>query len=565
MSDTKLLLNDFRAFMFYVWHHVGLPEPTDIQLDMAAWLMQNHPRKGIMAFRGAAKSWISCAFCVWLLLRNNEEKIFVVSAGENKAIENAFFIKRLINELPICEPLRGGERDSVRAFDVAGCMPAIAPSVRTVGVTGQMTGGRATYILADDVEVPNNSDTQAKRELLSERIKEFDAILVPGGTVCFLGTPQSEESIYNILREERGYVFRIWPARYPLVTKIGDYRGDLAPSLMKAYESGIGCEWKPTDPIRFSDSDLCAREASFCKTGFALQFMLDTTLSDQDRYPLKLKDLIVTDVTAEGAPTKILWTNDKSKLIENLGNPGLTGDGFYSPSYSTNEFKAFEGLVMSIDPSGRGKDETAYAIVGQLMGRLYLLKVGGLASGEEGFSDDVLKELINQAKLWGVKEILVEENAGHGMFTNLLKAAMRTTHNVMVSEIRQSRQKELRIVQNLEPLLNQHRIVVNRSVIDEDSKVPQRDFRLFYQMTRMTSDRGALVHDDRIDACEMALGFFIDSMARNSEKAFEDNQWAVLKREEREFAKSLSRCRLVDNRIGNEVPRGRPRRTMRDW
>ena len=45
---------------------------------------------------------------------------------------------------------------------------------------------------------------------------------------------------------------------------------------------------EPTDPARFSDFDLLEREASYGRLGFALQFMLDTRLSDAERYPLKV-------------------------------------------------------------------------------------------------------------------------------------------------------------------------------------------------------------------------------------------------------------------------------------
>ena len=92
-----------------------------------------------------------------------------------------------------------------------------APSVRSVGITGQMTGGRATIIVADDVEIPSNSLTQVRRERLAEAVKEFDAVLVPGGEVTYLGTPQTEMSLYNQL-PQRGYDIRIWPSRYVSVS-----------------------------------------------------------------------------------------------------------------------------------------------------------------------------------------------------------------------------------------------------------------------------------------------------------------------------------------------------------
>jgi hypothetical protein len=72
--------------------------------------------------------------------------------------ENAVFIRRLIDEVPQLHFLRlrtgGGVRDSVLAFDVGPPDAAPAPSVSAVGITGRLTGGRATLLVADVIEVP---------------------------------------------------------------------------------------------------------------------------------------------------------------------------------------------------------------------------------------------------------------------------------------------------------------------------------------------------------------------------------------------------------------------------
>ncbi len=83
-------------------------------------------------------------------------------------------------------------------------------------------------IIADDIEIPSNSQTQMMREKLGESIKEFDAVLSPGGQVIFLGTPQCEQTIYDIL-PQRGYEMRIWPARFPLEAQRDKYLGRISP------------------------------------------------------------------------------------------------------------------------------------------------------------------------------------------------------------------------------------------------------------------------------------------------------------------------------------------------
>ena len=156
-----------------------------------------------------------------------------------------------------------------------------------------MSGARADEVIADDVEVPNNSYTQPMRDKLSEAVKEFEAILKPNGKITFLGTPQVENSVYLTL-EERGYETRIWTARYPQLKN--NYGDRLAPKIQKELLEGLVKPNDPVDPIRFSAQDLMEREASYGRSGFNLQFQLDTTLSDQDRYPLKINDLVIASV-----------------------------------------------------------------------------------------------------------------------------------------------------------------------------------------------------------------------------------------------------------------------------
>ena len=128
------------------------------------------------------------------------------------------------------------------------------------------------------------------RDKLSEAVKEFDAILKPGGTITYLGTPQTEQSLYNAL-PDRGYAMRVWPARYPSEDQLINYGSErLAPFIIKRLEGEPALVGRTTDPRRFSDDDLLERELSYGHSGFQLQFMLDTRLSDMEKYPLKLGD-----------------------------------------------------------------------------------------------------------------------------------------------------------------------------------------------------------------------------------------------------------------------------------
>ena len=544
MTAIPEKLKDFRNFTYLVWSHLGLPEPTPIQYDIAHYLQSSPKRSIIEAFRGVGKSYITAAYVVHQLLLNPELKFMVVSASKARADDFSTFTQRIIVELPICQHLvaRDGQRWSKIAFDVAPAKASGSPSVKSVGVTGQLTGSRADIIIADDVEVPNNSMTHMMREKLYETVKEFDAVLKPDGKIIYLGTPQNEMSLYNILLS-RGYDMRIWTSRYPTLERAEKaYGGRLAPILydrMQKEEKAV--YGLPTDPKRFDDEDLLERELSYGRSGFALQFMLDTSLSDGNKYPLKLSDLIIYSCDRDSAPEKMVYGIMKPML--DIPNVGLAGDKFYAPEDTIGRLD-YQGSVLAIDPSGRGSDETAYAVVKMLNGYLYVVDAGGVAGG---YSDSTLQHLTDLAKLNKVNMVLVESNFGDGMFTELLKPYLLKTHPCTLEEVRHSKQKESRIIDTLEPVMNQHRLVIDPKVIQKDYDSVQSmppdvgmKYMLTYQMTRITKVRGALAHDDRLDVLAMAVQYWVDQMAADADTEIRSRKEELLELELDKFMSNLN-------------------------
>ena len=515
-------LSDFRKFLFVIWKHLNLPDPTPVQYDIAYNLQHGDKRMIIQAFRGVGKSWITSAYVVWLLYMNPQLNILVVSASKSRSDDFTTFTLRLINEMDILAHLRpkADQRQSKISFDVAPANASHAPSVKSVGISGQLAGSRADVIVADDIEVPNNSMTQGMRDKLSEAVKEFDAILKPDGRIIYLGTPQNQESLYNKL-PDRGYRVSIWPARYPNEDQSIGYGSKLALLIERKLQADATIIGQPTDPQRFSDFDLLEREASYGRSGFALQFMLDTRLSDAERYPLKVSDLIIMDIPTHEAPEKVSWSSDNQYIIEELPNVAFNGDHYHKPMFMSDQFVEYSGSVMSIDPSGRGKDETGYAVVKMLNGYLYVRRCGGVAGG---YSEEALQKLAVIAKEEQVNEIIVESNFGDGMFNQLFLPVLSKLHSVTMSEVRHNTQKERRIIDVLEPVMNQHRLVMDKKVIQKDfdscQHLPPEQalrYQLMYQLTRITADRGALTNDDRLDALAMACQYWVDAMAQDVE------------------------------------------------
>ena len=403
--------------------------------------------------------------------------------------------------------------------------------MKSVGVTGQLAGSRADVLIADDIEVPNNSATQGMRDKLSEAVKEFDAILKPDGRIIYLGTPQNQESLYNKL-PDRGYELRIWPARYPSEDQMIGYGDKIAPLIVSRLENDKDLLGISTDPDRFSDFDLMEREASYGRSGFSLQFMLDTRLSDAERYPLKVGDLVVMDIPIHEGPEKVLWASDDQHIIQELPNVAFNGDHYHKPMFLPDSFVEYSGSVMSIDPSGRGKDETGYAVVKMLNGYLYVRRCGGVAGG---YTEEALQKLAVIAKEEEVNEIIVESNFGDGMFNQLMLPVLGKIHPVTMSEVRHNTQKEKRIIDVLEPVMNQHKLVMDKKLIKKDYESCQNlppeqalRYQLMYQMTRITNDRGALTNDDRLDALAMAVQYWVDAMAQDAEHKIQSRREEVL-------------------------------------
>ena len=528
MNTLELLKDDFKLFLQALWSELDLPNPTRAQYAIADYLQHGPKRLQIQAFRGVGKSWITGAFVLWTLFNNPEKKIMIISASKERADNMSIFLQKLIIETPWLAHLRPKSDDSRWSrisFDVA-CSPHQAPSVKSVGITGQLTGSRADLMILDDIEVPGNSMTEFMREKLLQLCTEAESILTPknDSRIMFLGTPQTTFTVYRKLAE-RAYKPFVWPARYP--RKVTQYEGLLAPQLVEDIDGGAE-QWDVTDD-RFDNEDLIEREASMGRSNFMLQFMLDTSLSDAEKFPLKCSDLIVTSVNPTTAPESIVWCSDPQNVIKDLPTVGLPGDYFYSPMQLQGTWDPYQETICSVDPSGRGSDETAAAYISQRNGFLYL---HDMRAYRDGYSDNTLLDILKGCKKYGVTKLLIETNFGDGIVSELFrKHLIQTRQNIDIEEVRANVRKEDRIIDSLEPILNQHRLVIDRSVIEWDFKsnpdaAPEERllYMLFYQMSRMCREKGAIRHDDRLDALAQGVQYYTDAMGISALEAIKDRK-----------------------------------------
>ena len=515
--------NNFKNFLYLVFKHINLPSPTEIQYAIADELQNRESDLILNGFRGVAKSTITGCYDAWLLDRDPENtQIIYVGANQEEAKKFMKFTRGLLEVVPylnyLIPDVKSGQRDNALTFDVAPAGMKIQPSCKAVGIFGNLTGNRATHIIADDIETSENCDTQVKRDHIESAVTEFRQIVSPlNGSLLFLGTPHTEVSIYNKLHD-KGIPTRIFPIKFPTEQQTEKYGNKLAPYIANKVQQDPTLVGTSTDPLRFSEDMIIKLEAEG-RSKFAMQQMLDTTLSDIERYPLKCSDLIVMDCNKDIAPEKVAYGSAPNQVLKDIPCNGIGTDRYYSPIPIPDiKWLNYTYKVMTIDPSGRGQDELAYNVGGVLNSQIFLLKQGGK---QGGYSLENLRFLAELAKEYKVNKIKIESNFGDGMFTALfIPIIKKLGYQCEIEEIRHNTQKERRIIDTLEPVMNQHRLIVDKKVIEDDANSikaypleKQQQYSLFYQMTRITKDRGCLNHDDRLDCLSMMVADCLDMMS----------------------------------------------------
>lgn len=520
--------NNFKNFLYLVFKHINLPSPTEIQYAIADELQNRESDLILNGFRGVAKSTITGCYDAWLLDRDPENtQIIYVGANQEEAKKFMKFTRGLLEVVPylnyLIPDVKSGQRDNALTFDVAPAGMKIQPSCKAVGIFGNLTGNRATHIIADDIETSENCDTQVKRDHIESAVTEFRQIVSPlNGSLLFLGTPHTEVSIYNKLHD-KGIPTRIFPIKFPTEQQQEKYGNKLAPYIANKVQQDPTLVGTSTDPLRFSEDMIIKLEAEG-RSKFAMQQMLDTTLSDIERYPLKCSDLIIMDCNKDIAPEKVAYGSSPNQALKDIPCNGIGTDRYYSPIPIPDiKWLNYNYKVMTIDPSGRGQDELAYNVGGVLNSQIFLLKQGGK---QGGYSLENLRFLAELAKEYKVNKIKIESNFGDGMFTALfIPIIKKLGYQCEIEEIRHNTQKERRIIDTLEPVMNQHRLIVDKQVIIDDANSikiypyeKQQQYSLFYQMTRITKDRGCLNHDDRLDCLAMMVADCLEMMSDDADE-----------------------------------------------
>lgn len=529
---------EFVPFLRDCMQHLGF-DTSDIQEDIAHYMVHGPASIMVQAQRGQAKTTIAACFCVWSLIHKPNERVLIISAGGTQANEISTLIVRLIMTMDVLECIRpdkqAGDRTSVESFDVHHSLKGVdkSPSVACVGIGANMQGKRAGILLADDVESSKNSATALQRAQLLHLTLDFTSLCMDG-RIIWLGTPQSSESIYNTL-PGRGVEVRIWPGRYPTNEQIEHYGAALAPLLAErikrdpSLQTGggpLGKEGKPTDPSYLGEAVLQRKLHDQGASYFQLQHMLNTRLMDAMRFPLKTERLQVLRLdTSRRVPAGMTpsFTPQGLRLISN----GPLAFRVSIPAATTAEVVTVPSLHMYVDPApgGMNGDETGYAISGMVNSTVFLFDVGGIPGGYE---EDKLELLALVAARWNVNLVTIEKNMGFGAYrevwTPILKKHCPTAG---IEDDMVHGQKEARILATIEPILGRGSLVINEDIIESDwAQANARGVRgftysLFHQISKLTRDRNSLIHDDRLDAVEGTCRHWQGALTQDQDKALE--------------------------------------------
>lgn len=192
------------AFNFLdAWNNIiGFQTPIHhkIIMEFLVSVLNNEPHRGLLnAFRHSGKSTVVGIFATCVLYYRPNTRILILSAESGLASRMVFHIKNILENHPWCTDLLPDVKKEWGSHKITIKRPIgiREPSVICQGISGNITGMRSDLIICDDVEVPNTCNTSQKRINLRERLRELDFILSPIGTMIYIGTPHTQDTIYK--------------------------------------------------------------------------------------------------------------------------------------------------------------------------------------------------------------------------------------------------------------------------------------------------------------------------------------------------------------------------------
>lgn len=491
----------------------------------------------LLGFRQFGKSHISPPSNMFLAYRDPSWRFVLVGSSEGLAKDT---LKRMRGLTRICWWLghmqpHDGDKDNEEAFQF-GCVPASSkddqPSVVAMGITGSLAGKRAHVVDVDDVEQPTNTLTVDARNRLHELTRQFDAWLYvepnpknPAPTrVLYKGTYHAEDSLYTRKVHQDKACARAYPIRYP-------HGNEVVPFIARVLKDRLADEptlaGSPTAPHRFGIEKVAEQESK-SKLYFRWQYMMMPGIGEGERRPLRLGDLMVMPLHRDQVPFPVLWgENDNvgSTAIDSI--PNLAPDAMSRlqtirrPSQIGHQTVPYQGTRAHLDIAGAGEDRMALGICSMAAGTFFVKR---LYITEGGFQQEKLDQIALWCREQGVQTLRYESNAdptgafGHQLAGCIARFAIPPKEDPLfpdgwscgIEPVHATQQKQLRIINTVENLLNTHKIVVDPQVLmPQCPGHPEHEFQ--FQFTNITRERNCIPHDDAVDAFAGCLAAWTDS------------------------------------------------------
>jgi hypothetical protein len=449
------------AEFLWIWNTQENEVTPLLHLTMANWLEAHHSagdhRLLLMAFRSAGKSTVVGMWCAWLLYRWPTTRILVLAADQTLATKMVLNVRRVVERHPLCLAIRPQRLEEWAAdrFTVRRRGAPRDPSMLARGILANFTGSRAEVIVADDVEVPNTADTAQKRAQLRARLQEASFVLVPGGTMLFIGTPHTADSIY------------LDPAKPVPVGAGPPFLADCARLVLPIMDRHGRSLW----PKRFPPDAINALRRRAGPGRFLSQMMLEPMRPDAARLDpaalIRYSEDLVLRAGNGGAELRI-------------GNTRVvSASTFWDPAFGV---------------PGRGDASVLATLFADDQGGYWLHRIAYLThdpASDEAAAMQLCRQVVDIAAELFLPAVTVESNGIGKFLPGFLKQEFgRRRLSCMVLDQPSTRNKDERILAAMEPVLAARSLHAHESVFATPLIQEMRDWR--------AGTRG--LRDDGLDA-----------------------------------------------------------------
>lgn len=433
----ELAESDFIAF-------VKLVAPYNVMgschEDICKFLMDKtkKPYKLVIYPRGHRKSFYAAMYACWRIVKDPSIAIVYLSATSPlaeaqlrtiKATLEGKIVKRYWPELVLEDE---GRREKWTTTEICVDHPRRRAegtrdsTVKTGGLTTNITGSHADLIILDDLVVPANNDDLGRRAVI-EQYSQLQSILNAGGEIVAVGTRYHPKDLYATIQDtyqeiynDAGEVIGREP-QWDILQRVVEENGEfLWPRQRRADGKYYGYDLKELARIKAGYID---------KTQFYSQYYNDP--NDQSTSPI--------------TPDMFMYYN--------RDNLTVTGGVYHLKDRPLNVYAAID-FAYSLSAKA---DNTAIVTVGvDQDNNRYVLDIDRFKTDK---IQDYYDHIIAVHQKYSLRKLRAEATAAQQIIVKTLKDKLaENSVRLVIEEYKPIRDKEERVLATLKPLYEDHRI-----------------------------------------------------------------------------------------------------------